>query len=98
MDWWNIIIYGVIPVLTVLAIFFVKRKWLWIAPLISTVLAFSTYMIALDIIIKPSQFIKFFSISEYRGFLLLAMLLQLGIVITLTVLAYLLAYILKKHK
>lgn len=35
MDWWNILIFGVIPVLTVVIMFIVKRKLLWIAPLIS---------------------------------------------------------------
>lgn len=38
MDWWNVVFFGVIPILTVAIIFFVKRKFLWMAPLISTIL------------------------------------------------------------
>ena len=89
MDWWNISVYGAIPVLTVTIIFFVKRGSLWIAPLTSTVLSF-----AISIIAMPS----ILSVSEYRGFLLCAMLLHLGIVITLTAIAYFAAYILKRKQ
>lgn len=95
MDWWNILIFGIIPVLTVVIIFIVKRKLLWITPFISTALAFITYMIALDII-KPSEMIKFFSYSESRGFFILAMLMHLGIVVVLTGIAYIIAYLLKR--
>lgn len=49
MDWWNILVLGVISVLTVVIIFVAKRKLLWIAPFISTALAFITYMIALSV-------------------------------------------------
>ena len=98
MDWWNVLIFGAIPVLTVAILFFVKRKLLWTAPLISAALAFATYMIALDIIVNPSYFVKFFSYSEYRGFFILAMLMHLGVVILLTVIAYLAAYILKRKQ
>lgn len=98
MDWWNILIFGVLPVLSVVIMFFVKRKYLWTAPLISTTFAFITYMIALGIINHPSKIIKFFSISEYRGFLLLALLFQLIIVIVLTVVAYIAVYILKQNQ
>lgn len=97
MDWWNILIFGVIPVLTVVIMFIVKRKLLWIAPLISMVLAFITYMIALEII-NPSEMLEFFSNNEWRGFFILAMLMHLGIVVVLTVIAYLIAYILKRKQ
>ena len=97
MDWWNIIIFGVIPVLAVGIMFVVKRKLLWTAPLISMILAFITYMIALKLS-NPSEMLEFFSNNEWRGFFILAMLIQLGIVAVLTASAYLIVYILKRKK
>ena len=94
MDWWNVLIFGVIPVLTVIVIFFTKRKLLWIAPLISSALAFVTYMIAL----APITLEKLFSNNEWRGFFILAMLMHLGIVVILTAVAYLITYILERKK
>ena len=93
MDWWNILIFGIIPALTVAVIFLVKRKLLWIAPLISTVLAFITELIALS----PITITELFSNNEWRGFFILAMLMHLIITVVLTVIAYFVAYILK-HK
>jgi len=97
MDWWNILIFGIIPVLTVVIMFIVKRKMLWSAPLISMVFAFITYMIALELI-NPIDLLKFFSNNESRGFFILAMLMHFGIVVVLTAIAYLMGYILKRKK
>ena len=87
-------IFGIIPVLTVAVIFIVKKKLLWIAPLISTVLAFTSYMIAL----VPITIVELFSNNEWRGFFLLAILMQLVITVVLTVIAYFAAYILKRKQ
>jgi len=89
MDWWNVSVYGVIPVLTVVILFFVKRKLLWIAPLISTAVSFVISVMAMPSIL---------SVSEYRGFLFWAMLLHLGITITLTAIAYFIIYAIKRKK
>ena len=97
MDWWNVLIFGVIPILTVVIIFLAKRKMLWTAPLISAALASIAYMIALELI-SFSEMLEFFSYSEYRGFFILAMLMHLAIVVVLTVIAYFVAYILKRKK
>ncbi|MBQ8278670.1 MAG: hypothetical protein IJZ23_02410 [Roseburia sp.] len=97
MDWWNVIVFGVIPVLTVVIMFIAKRKMLWTAPLISMVLAFITYIVALEIL-NPSEMLAFFRNNEYRGFFILAMSMHLGIVVVLTVIAYLIAYILKRKQ
>lgn len=94
MDWWNILIFGVIPVLTVTAIFIVKRKRLWTAPLISTVLALISYIIAL----APVTIVEIFHNNEWRGFFLLAMLMQLAITVVLTVIAYFAGYMLKRKR
>ena len=94
MDWSNILIFGIIPVLAVIVIFIGKRKLLWIAPLVSIALAFITYMIAL----APITIIEIFSNNEWRAFFILAMLMHLGIAVELTIIAYIVAYILKQKK
>ena len=87
----NVLIFVVIPVLSVSVFFFMKRKLLWIAPLLSVMLAFVAYTVNLE----PS-IVKIFSNNEWRGFLLLAMLMQFGIAVLLTAVGYLIAYILKR--
>lgn len=96
MDWWkwNILIFGIIPVLAVTVIFIGKRKFLWTAPFVSTALSFITYMIAL----APITIADIFSNNEWRAFFLLAMLMHLGIAVVLTIIAYIVAYILKRKK
>ena len=89
----NVLIFVVIPVLSVSVFFFMKRKLLWIAPLISTVLAFIVYAVALDPFI-----VKILSNNEWRGFLLLALLMQFGIAAILTATGYLMAHILKRKE
>lgn len=89
----NVLIFVVIPVLSVSVFFFMKRKLLWIAPLISTVLAFIVYAVALDPFI-----VKILSNNEWRGFLLLALLMQFGIAAILTAAGYLMAHILKRKE
>lgn len=93
-NWWNILTFGIIPVFTVMIIFIVKRKLLWTAPLISTALAFITYTIAL----APITITELFNNGEWRGFFLLAILMQLVITVVLTVIAYFAAYILKRKQ
>ena len=87
----NILIFVVIPVISMSVLFFRKLKLLWIAPLLSVMLAFAIYAITLE----PS-IIKIFSNNEWRGFLLLALLMQFGIAVLLTAVGYLIAYILKR--
>lgn len=87
----NILIFGVFPVLSVAVLFLMKRKLLWVAPMISTVLAFIVYVVALE----PS-IVKIFSNNEWRGFILLALLMQFGIVAILTAAGYLVTHILKR--
>lgn len=87
----NVLIFVVIPVISVSVLFFRKRRLLWIAPLLSIMLAFVVYAVTLE----PS-IIKAFSNNEWRGFLLLALLMQFGIAFLLTAVGYLLAHILKR--
>ena len=88
MDWWNVSVFGIIPVLSVLLVFFIKRKFLWVAPLISTVVS-----VVISVIAMPS----FLSNREARAmFFGISIPIQLVIVIILTAGAYLVAYILKR--
>ena len=93
-NWWNILIFEVIPVFTVVIVFIVKRKLLWTVPLISAVLAFITYMIAL----APMTIAEIFSNGEWRGFFLLATFMQFVITVVLTLIAYFAAYMLKRKQ
>lgn len=87
-DWWNISVFCVIPLLSVVTIFFVKRKLLWIAPLISTFLS-----IAISVIAMPS----IISYSEHRAmFFGISIPIHLVITIALTAIAYFVAFILKR--
>ena len=90
-DMLNILIFGIIPVLSVAVFFIKKRKLLWAAPLLSTILAFAVYAITLE----PS-IIKVFSNNEWRGFLFLALLMQFGIAAVLTAVGYLVEHIRKR--
>ena len=87
-DWWNITVFCVIPLLSVVTIFFIKRKVLWIAPLISTVLS-----IVISVIAMPS----ILSYSEHRAmFFGISIPIHLVITIALTAIAYFVAFILKR--
>lgn len=89
-NWWNASLFCIIPILSVAIVFFIKRKFLRIAPLISTVLS-----VVISIIPMPSLL----SNREHRAmFFGIAIPIQLVIVIILTVIAYLVAYILKRRK
>ena len=90
----DFLIFGVIPVFTVTIIFIVKRKILWTAPFISTALAFIIYTIAL----APISIVEIFSNNEWRGFFLLAILMHLGIAIILTMIAYVVVYLMKRKQ
>ena len=94
----NILLYAVIPVLTVSIMFFVKRKLLWTAPLISAVLFFITYMTTLRISGMTSPISKIFGYGEWRCFFLLALLIHFIIVTILTAIAYFIAYMRKGKK
>ena len=88
LNWWNALVFCIIPVLSVVIVFFIRRKLLWIAPLVSTVLS-----IAVSIVASPS----ILSNREHRAmFFGISIPIQLVIVIILTAVAYLVAYLLKR--
>ncbi len=87
MDWWNISLFGIIPVFTVVLIFLVKRKLLWTAPFISTIIS-----VIISIVAMPDILIE----GEYRALFGISMLFHLAIVVFLTMIAYLVAHIIRK--
>lgn len=90
MNWWSIIFWGLIPILTVVAVFFVKRKLLWISPFVSTALAVVYSAIEMPTII---------SYGEHRAmFFILVMPGHIVIGIILTAIAYLVAHLLKQKR
>ena len=90
INWWNISLFCIIPILSVVIFFFAKRKLLWMAPLISTVLS-----VVISIIAMPS----ILSYSEHRAmFFCIVIPIHLVIDIILTIIAYFETYILKRKQ
>ena len=84
MNWWNISVFCIIPIVSVVFFFLWKRKYLWMAPLISTVIS-----VAISLFAMPS----ILSDAEYRSmFFGISVMLHILIVVVLTVLAYVAAY------
>ena len=90
MDWWNILFFGIIPILTVTIAFFIKRKLLWTSPLISSALGIGVSLLKMPTI---------GSYSEHRAmFFILVVPGQFVIGTTLTAVAYLIGYLLKRKQ
>ncbi|MBR4879693.1 MAG: hypothetical protein IKU13_07690 [Clostridia bacterium] len=89
-----LLMYAIIPALTVGIIFIVKRKILWSAPLISTALAFVIYSIEL----MPTSIITIFTNNEWRSFFILTLILHLVVAVVITAAAYFIAHILNKKR
>ena len=90
----ELLIFGGIPVLTGAALFLVIRKRLWAAPVISAALALIAYTVALG----PVSMAEVFGNSVWRGFLLLAMLIQFGITAMLSAIAGFTAFIIRQKQ
>lgn len=89
-NWWNISIFCIIPIFSVVTVYFLKRKFLWAAPLVSTGLSIIVSIIAMPSILR---------INEHRAmFFGIVIPIQLGVVITITVIVYLITYIFKWKK
>ncbi len=55
MNWWNLLTFCVIPLLSVVAVFCVKRKFLWLAPLVSTGLTILISIGAMPTILSDTE-------------------------------------------
>ncbi len=83
------IIFVIIPVVCVLMAFFLKRKYLWTAPILSTILA-----AIIGIISSPSILTN----HEHRTmFFGLSIPIQLAVAAALTGIGYLIAFLMKQR-
>ena len=80
MNWWNISVFCIIPIVSVVFFFFWKRKYLWMAPLISTAISVVISLLAMPSILSD---------AEHRNmFFGISIMLHILIVVVLTVIAY----------
>ena len=90
MDWWSILVYGIIPILSVVIMLFIKRKVLWLSPIISTLVT-----VIISIIRTPT----YITYGEHRTmFLVFVMPSYFVIGIIFTILAYIIGLVLDKRK
>ena len=88
MNWWNLSVFCIIPIVSVIFFFFWKRKYLWIAPLTSTVIS-----VAISLFAMPS----ILSDAEHRSmFFGISVMLHILIAVVLTVITYVVARFLDK--
>ncbi|MDU4658575.1 hypothetical protein [Clostridium sp. C2-6-12] len=91
MDWWNVSVFIVIPILAVVFLFCFKRKHLWSAPVISTILTVVISLIAMPAILEDGE--------AYNMFFKLVLPIHFAIALVLTSVAYGISFILKnKHR
>ena len=85
MNWWNISVFYIIPIASVVFFFFWKRKYLWMAPLISTAISVVISLLAMPSILSD---------AEHRNmFFDISVMLHILIAVGLTALAYAAAYV-----
>lgn len=90
MDWWNVSVFGVIPVLCVGILFCFRRKALWAAPIFSAVLTILVSVIAMPSVLSD---------REHSAMLFgIALPIHLVIAVVWTGIAYGAAYLLKKGR
>lgn len=88
MNWWNISVFCIIPIVSVVFFFFWKRKYLWMAPLISTAISVVISLLAMPSILSD---------AEHRNmFFGISVMLHILIAVGLTALAYAAARFLAK--
>lgn len=88
MNWWNISVFYIIPIVSVVFFFFWKRKYLWMAPLISTAISVVISLLAMPFILSD---------AEHRNmFFGISIMLHILIAVVLTVIAYAAARFLDK--
>lgn len=97
MDWWNISVFGIIPVFSVAIIFCFNKRFLWVTPLISTALSY-IISVVLSSIVTIAAMPSILSDYEHRALFFLSLILQLAVIIILNVSTYVIAFILNKKK
>ena len=88
MDSWQVLIFFVFPIISVLFMFFLKRNALWISPIISTGLSIIySLLVMTDLLTVPERFI----------FWRVTIPIQLVVAIFVTVMAYIFSWLFKKR-
>ena len=88
MNWWNLSVFCIIPIVSVIFFFFWKRKYLWIAPLTSTVISVVISLFAMPSILSD---------TEHRNmFFGISVMIHILIAVVWTALAYVVAHFLDK--
>ena len=88
MNWWNISVFCIIPIISVTFFFLWKRKYLWIAPLISTLISIAISLLAMPSILSDAE--------HHNMFFGISIMLQILIAVVLTVIVYVVARFLDK--
>ncbi|HAS92929.1 MAG: hypothetical protein BGO41_07185 [Clostridiales bacterium 38-18] len=89
MDLWQVLVFFTFPVASVLLMFFLKRKALWISPIISTGLS-----IIYSILVMPDLL----TVPESSIFWRISIPMQLIVVIFFTAIAYIFSWLLKRRR
>lgn len=89
MDLWQVLVFFTFPVASVLLMFFLKRKVLWISPIISTGLS-----IIYSILVMPDLL----TVPESSIFWRISIPMQLIVVIFFTAIAYIFSWLLKRRR
>lgn len=87
MDTWQVLVFFIFPIASVLLMFFLKKKILWISPIISTVLS-----VIYSIRVMPS----ILTVAESSIFWAITIPMQLVITVFFTGVAYIICWLLKK--
>lgn len=82
--------FGIVPVLAVLCLFCFRRKYLWSAPIISTILAVVISTIAMPVIFEGGE--------ATDMFVYIVLPMHFTITLILTVVAYGVSFVLKKKR
>lgn len=90
LNWFSTIIFILFPIVSVATLFLVKRKFLWIAPIVSTVLS-----IGLAAMVEPSMLMYGVYRSMFFG---IVVPMQLIIAVILTVAAYIAGHFLERAR
>lgn len=88
MDTWQVLVFFIFPIASVLLMFFLKKKILWISPIISTVLS-----VIYSIQVMPS----ILTVAESSIFWAITIPMQLVITVFFTGVAYIISWLLKKR-
>lgn len=91
LDLISIILFLVLPVLSVGSVFLMKRTLLWIAPVISTI-----FMLIISV---AASGLSLLTVGEYRGmFLGICVPIHFAVSAVLTAIAYVVSYILRQRQ